>query len=171
MVLVEGKPSFTNLRYIPNGKLGPESIHPARPPGVTGPQGLPLIKPPYSRMTAYDMNTGEIAWQVPTGEGSDRVRNHPALEGLDLPALGGQSTSSGPLVTKMVLVYALRSAGSGGQDTLVAYDKATGEILGEVSLPGRALGTPMTYMIEGRQFITLALQGARMISLALTLAR
>ncbi len=75
MVLVEGKPSFTNLRYVPNGKLGPESIHPARPPAVTGPRGLPLLKPPYSRLTGYDMNRGEIVWQTPTGAGADRIRN------------------------------------------------------------------------------------------------
>ncbi len=168
MILVEGKPSFTNLRYVPNGKLGPESIHPARPGPATGPQGLPLIKPPYSRMTAYDLNTGDIAWQVPTGPGLDRIRNHPALEGLDLPPLGGQRTTSGPLVTKTLLVYGLAlpsRRGDGG--TLVAYDKATGETVGEVALPGRPLGTPMTYMADGRQFIVLTLQGAQMVSLAL----
>ena len=139
-----------------------------RPGPVRGPQGLPLIKPPYSRMTAYDLNTGDIAWQVPTGPGLDRIRDHPALEGLDLPQLGGQRTASGPLVTKTLLVYGLALAsrrGDGG--TLVAYDKATGETEGEVALPGRPLGTPMTYMADGRQFITLTLQGAQMVSLAL----
>ena len=167
MVLVEGKPSFTNLRYVPNGKLGPESIHPARPPAVTGPRGLPLIKPPYSRMTAYDMNRGEIVWQTPTGPGADRIRDHPALAGLDLPPLGGQHTTSGPLVTSTLLVHGLGPAGRDDSAWLVAYDKATGAVLGRVALPARPLGTPMTYMVDGRQFIVLTLQGAQMVALAL----
>ena len=167
MVLVEGKPSFTNLQYVPNGKLGPESIHPDRPPAVTGPRGLPLIKPPYSRLTAYDMNRGEIAWQTPTGPGADRIRNHPALAGLDLPPLGGQHTTSGPLVTRTLLVHGLGPAGPGDSSWLVAYDKATGAVFGRVGLPARPLGTPMTYMIDGRQFIVLTLQGAQMVALAL----
>ncbi|MDP7478260.1 MAG: hypothetical protein QGI10_03230, partial [Vicinamibacterales bacterium] len=167
MVLVEGKPSFTNLRYVPNGKLGPESIHPARPPRVTGPQGLPLMKPPYSRMTAYDMNRGEIAWQTPTGPGADRVRNHPALAGLELPPLGGQQTTSGTLITKTLLVLGLGPAGPNDSSRLVAYDKATGDVLGQAALPARPLGTPMTYVIDDRQFIVLTLQGAKMVALAL----
>ncbi|MDA1095045.1 MAG: PQQ-binding-like beta-propeller repeat protein [Acidobacteria bacterium] len=170
MVLVEGKPSFTNLRYVPNGKLGPESVHPDRPPAVTGPQGLPLIKPPYSRLTAYDMNRGEIAWQTPTGVGSDRIRNHPALAGLDLPPLGGQNTTSGPLITKTLVMLGLGPAGATDSSALVAYDKATGTPLAQVALPSRPLGTPMTYAIDGRQFIVLTLQGAQMVALALPAA-
>ncbi|HIE92828.1 MAG TPA: hypothetical protein EYQ83_08175 [Acidobacteria bacterium] len=167
MVLVEGKPSYTNLRYVPNGKLGPESIHPARPPAVTGPQGLPLVKPPYSRLTAYDMNRGEIVWQTPTGPGADRIRNHPALAGLDLPPLGGQMTTSGPLVTKTLVMLGLGPAGSTDSAQLVAYDKATGVPLGQVALPARPLGTPMTYLVQGRQFVVLTLVGAQMVALAL----
>ena len=167
MVLVEGKSSYTNLRYVPNGKLGPESIHPARPPAVTGPRGLPLIKPPYSRLTAYDMNRGEIVWQTPTGAGADRIRNHPALAGLELPPLGGQQTTSGPLVTKTLVVLGLGPTGADDSAWLVAYDKATGAVRGRVALPARPLGTPMTYQIDGRQFIVLTLQGAQMVALAL----
>ena len=167
MILVEGRPSFTNLRYVPNGKLGPESIHPARPPAVTGPRGLPLIKPPYSRLVAYDMNRGEIAWQTPTGPGADRIRNHPALAGLDLPPLGGQATTSGPLVTRTVVMLGLGPAGSGDNSWLVAYDKATGEAVGRAALPARPLGTPMTYLIDGRQYVALTLQGAQLVALAL----
>ncbi len=167
MVLVEGKPSFTNLRYVPNGKLGPESIHPDRPPAVTGPRGLPLIKPPYSRLTAYDMNRGEIAWQTPTGPGQDRIRNHPALAGLDLPPLGGQMTTSGPLVTKTLVMLGLGPAGPNDSAVLAAYDKASGVQLGQAALPARPLGTPMTYSINGRQFIVLTLVGAQMVALAL----
>ena len=167
MVLVEGKPSFTNLRYVPNGKLGPESIHPARPPAVTGPRGLPLLKPPYSRLTGYDMNRGEIVWQTPTGAGADRIRNHPALAQLDLPLLGGQQTTSGPLVTKTLVVLGLGPTGPNDSAWLVAYDKATGAEQGRVALPARPLGTPMTYLVDGRQFIALTLQGAQMVGLSL----
>ncbi|MEE2637487.1 MAG: PQQ-binding-like beta-propeller repeat protein [Acidobacteriota bacterium] len=167
MILVEGKPSYTNIRYVPNGKLGPESIHPSRPPAVTGPQGLPLLKPPYSRLTAYDMNEGEIAWQSPTGLGADRIREHRALAGLDLPPLGGQMTTSGPLVTKTLVMLGLGPAGSEDSSWLTAYDKATGDILGQVPLPSRPLGTPMTYLVGGRQYIALTLQGARLVALAL----
>ena len=158
----------TPLPYVPNGKIGPPSIHPARPAPPTGPQGLPLVKPPYSRMTAYNLNTGEIAWQVPTGPGSDALKNHTALKGVTLPALGGQGGPSGPLVTKTLLIYGLISAsGPGGASKLVAYDKATGATIAEVSLPASILGTPMTYMIGGKQYIALTLQGAQMIALAL----
>jgi len=74
------------------------------------PQGLPLIKPPYSRMTAYDLNTGTIAWQVPTGAGQDGVRSHPALAGLSLPDLGGQGGLGGALITNTLVIYGLLSS-------------------------------------------------------------
>lgn len=166
-LLVEGQPSFTDLKYVPNGKLGPQSIHPAQPPPPSGPQGLPLIKPPYSRMTAYNLNTGTIAWQVPTGPGQDVIRNHPALKGLSLPALGGQGGQGGPLMTRTLLVYGLAAAGRTDTAKLVAYDKATGTTLGEVALPASPLGTPMTYAISGRQFIAVTLTNGTMVSLAL----
>ena len=91
----------------------PKAIHPAPLPPPNGPEGLPLIKPPYSRMTAYNLNTGEIAWQVPTGPGQDGIRNHQALKGLNLPALGGQGGQGGPLVTKTLLIYGLMSCRPG----------------------------------------------------------
>ena len=85
---------------------------PARNPPM--PEGLPLFKPPYSRITAIDMNTGEHAWMVPAGNG-DRIRNHPRLKGLNLPPLGGDSTFSGPLLTKTLLIYALTTGGIDGR--------------------------------------------------------
>lgn len=159
----------TPLPYVPNGKIGPPSVHPARPAPPAGPQGLPLLKPPYSRMTAYNLNTGTIAWQVPTGPGQDGIRHHPALAGLTLPDLGGQGGLGGPLVTKTVLIYGLLSS-SGRADRggrLVAYDKATGALLGAVPLPGAPLGTPMTYAINGKQYVALTLLGGQLISLAM----
>jgi quinoprotein glucose dehydrogenase len=92
---------------------------PARSPQM--PQGLPLFKPPYSRMTAIDMNTGDHNWMVPAGTG-ERIRNHPMLTGVDLPALGGDSTFSGPLLTKTLVIYALTTGGPAGGARLVAYD-------------------------------------------------
>jgi len=129
---------------------------PGRSPQM--PQGLPLLKPPYSRVTAIDMNTGEHAWMIPAGEGR-RVRNLPQLKGLNLPPLGGDSTYSGPLATKTLLVYALTTGGSSGGPRLIALEKASGRELAAVDLPGVAIGTPMTYLLDGRQYVALTVQG------------
>ncbi len=123
----------------------------------TMPQGLPLLKPPYSRMTAIDLNAGDHAWMQPNGDG-DRYRNHPRLRDLDLPPLGGEG-HGGPLLTKTLLVSALSAGGSDGGPRLVARDKASGEIVGSIDLPGGAIGTPMTYMHEGAQYIALTIGG------------
>ena len=133
----------------------------------TMPQGLPLLKPPYSRMTAIDLNEGEHAWMQPNGDG-DRYRNHPLLRDLDLPPLGGEG-HAGPLLTKTLLVSALSAGGSDGGPRLVARDKASGEIVGSIDLPGGAIGTPMTYMHEGAQYIALTIGGEVPGLIALTL--
>ena len=151
----------SNLLYIQT---------PGRNP--TMPEGLPLFKPPYSRITAIDMNSGNHAWMVPAGTG-DRIRNNPRLKGLNLPALGGDSTFSGPLLTKTLLIYALTAGGSKGGPRLVAYDKALGREVASVDLPGAAIGTPMTYLLDGKQYIAITVQGRtstdvpELISLAL----
>ena len=138
-----------------------------QPSGPQMPQGLPLLKPPYSRMSAVDMNTGEYAWQVPTGEGS-RYRNHPRLRDLNLPPLGGDNGSNGPLLTKTLLFYCLTAGGTNEGPRLVAYDKATGDEIGSVDLPSGAIGTPMTYMVDGKQYIALTVGGGpRLITFAL----
>lgn len=167
MVLTKGPAASTNLSYVRNGSFGPESVHPDHPEPPVGPGGLPLLKPPYSRMTAYDLNKGEIAWQVPTGMGQDSIRNNPLLKGLNLPALGGQGGQGGPLITKTVLVYGLLVGRSAGQ--LVAYDKKTGSVLGQVALPAPPLGTPMTYLQNGKQFIALTLLNGDLVALSLPL--
>src|SRR5439155_26589674 len=128
------------------------------PPRNPRMQGLPLFKPPYSRMTAINMNTGDHVWMVPTGSG-ERTRNLPALQGLKLPPLGGDVSMSGPLLTRTLLIYALTTGGTKGGPRLVAYDKATGKELGSADLPGTAIGTPMTYMIDGKQYIALTVDG------------
>ena len=133
------------------------------------PQGLPLFKPPYTRMTAIDMNTGDHAWMQPLGNG-DRIRNHPMLRHLDLPPLGGDSEDHGPLLTKTLLISALSAGGANDGPQLVARDKATGEVLAAIDLPRGALGTPMTYMLDGRQYIALTIGGEpvpELIALAL----
>ena len=126
--------------------------------GPVMPLGLPLWKPPYTRMTAIDMNTGEHAWMAPTGRG-DRIRNHPMLRDLDLPALGGDAARTGPLLTKTLLIHALTTGGTSGGPRLVAYDKVTGAELASVDLPAGALGSPMTYLLDGRQHIALTVGG------------
>ena len=135
--------------------------------GPQMPQGLPLFKPPYSRMTAIDMNTGEHAWWVPTGDGN-RYRNHPRLRALNLPPLGGDNGTNGPLLTKTLLIYCLTAGGTNEGPRLVAYDKLDGTELASVDLPSGAIGTPMTYMVNGRQYIALTVGGGpRLIAFAL----
>ena len=132
----------------------------------TMPQGLPLFKPPYSRMTAVDLNAGDIAWMRPNGDGN-RIRNHPLLRDLDLPPVGGDGRG-GPLVTKTLLISALTAGGTNEGPRLVARDKATGQIVGSVDLPTGAIGTPMTYLVDGRQHIALTVgAGPRLIAFAL----
>jgi quinoprotein glucose dehydrogenase len=122
--------------------------------GLVMPQGLPLFKPPYSRMTAINMNTGDHLWMVPLGDGNN-VRNHPLLKSLNLPPVGGDSSYSGPLVTRTLLISALTRGGRNDGPRLVARDKATGQELGSVDLPGLPIGTPMTYLADGKQYIAL----------------
>ena len=127
-------------------------------------QGLPLIKPPYDQITAYNMNTGDIIWQKTHSSTPDDIRNHPALKGLNLPRLGQPGrTFIGVLTTKNLVI-----AGEGGVHTneagrrialLRAYDKATGADVGAVEMPNRQTGSPMSYQIDGRQFIVLAVSG------------
>ena len=121
------------------------------------PPGVPLLKPPYSRITAIDMNEGEHTWMQPNGDGN-RFRNHPLLRDLDLPPLGGDGRG-GIVVTSTLLVSALTAGGTDDGPRLVARDKATGEIVGSVDLPASAIGTPMTYMHEGMQYIALTIGG------------
>jgi len=125
-------------------------------------QGLPLVKPPYGRISAIDLNRGEILWQIAHGETPDNIRNNPALKGLDIPRTGRPGII-GTLVTKSLLV-----AGEAGFFTtpngqrgamLRAYDKATGKEVGAVYMPAPQSGSPMTYMVNGRQYLVVAISG------------
>jgi quinoprotein glucose dehydrogenase len=125
-------------------------------------QGLPLIKPPYGRITAFDLNKGDLVWQIAHGETPDNIKNHPALKGLNIPRTG-RPGRIGTLVTKTLVI-----AGEGGFNTLAngqrgaylrAYDKATGADIGTVAMPAPQTGSPMTYMVNGRQYIAVAISG------------
>jgi len=126
-------------------------------------QGLPLIKPPYSTISAIKLDTGEIAWQIPHGETPDAIRNHAALKGLTIPRTGQSGYNIGTLVTKTLLI-----AGDGQVTTtdahprgamLRAYDKASGKEVGSVWMPAPQSGSPMTYMWQGKQYIVIAVSG------------
>jgi len=124
---------------------------------ATLPGGLPLLAPPYNVLTAYDMNKGEIAWQVPNGAATPQnIKDVFAKLGLnDVPPTGIPS-QSGLMVTKTML---FGTEGSGGRPLLHAYDKKTGEHIAEVTMPATSSGVPMTYMYQNRQFVVLAVGG------------
>ena len=105
-------------------------------------QGLRLLKPPYGRITAYNMNKGEIAWQIPNGDTPQAVKNNPALKGLTIPKTGSPS-QAGLLVTKTLL---FAGEGAGGQAVFHAYDKATGAEIWQTPIPGPQISLPMTYV-------------------------
>ncbi len=119
------------------------------PAAVPTVQGLPIVKPPYGRITAIDLKTGTIAWQRVNGDTPWYMKNHPLLAGLDLPPMGSRSRA-GLLATKTLL---FAGEGAGGQPYFRALDKATGETLWEIELPGVQIGLPMTYLHEGRQYV------------------
>ena len=119
--------------------------------GWGGPQGLPIHKPPYSKITAIDMNTGEHVWEIPVGEAGAQLRRHPALQGLDLSGVGGRGRAV-MMATKTLL---LATEGSQGPPVLNAHDKATGQKLGSIELPAPGMYGMMTYMHEGRQYIVV----------------
>src|SRR5262245_20472979 len=130
--------------------------------GNINPGGLPFLKPPYGRITAIALDRGEIVWQVPHGETPDNVRTNPALKGLNLPRTG-QSGAVGALVTRTLVI-----AGDPQTTTLPdrprgamlrAYDKKTGQEVGAVYMPGPQSGTPMTYQLNGKQYIVVAVSG------------
>ncbi len=126
------------------------------------PQGLPLLKPPYGRITAIDLDRGEFVWQVAHGETPDSVRNHRALQGLTIPRTG-QSGAVGALVTRTLVIAGDPLATTGPNRPrgamLRAYDKKTGREVGDVFMPAQQSGTPMTYSVNGRQYIVVAISG------------
>ena len=125
--------------------------------------GLPLIKPPYGTITAINLDEGKIIWQIAHGETPDIVRNYPAFKGLDIPRTGQQTYNIGTLITKTLVI-----AGEGQVTTtadhprgamLRAYDKQSGKEVGAVYMPAPQSGSPMTYMVKGKQYIVVAVSG------------
>ena len=125
--------------------------------------GLPLMKPPYGTISAINLDTGEIVWQIAHGETPDVVRNSPALKGMTIPRTGQETYNIGTLVTKSLVI-----AGEGQVTTtsdhprgamLRAYDKKTGKEVGAVFMPAPQTGSPMTYMHNGKQYIVVAVSG------------
>ncbi len=125
--------------------------------------GLPLLKPPYGTISAINLDKGEIVWQIAHGETPDVVRNYPALKGMNIPRMGQETYNIGTLVTKTLVI-----AGDGQITTtsdhprgamLRAYDKKTGKEVGAVYMPAPQSGSPMTYMVNGKQYIVVAVSG------------
>lgn len=160
--IIDGNPDRTNLRYVKGRRLW-----------IGGPRGLPLFKPPYGRITAFDMTKGEIVWQVPNGNGP---RNHPAIRHLSLGRLGRPGRPS-PLLTKTLLFIGegSRARAERGADRIPegmpveivtnygepwfrAYDKLNGDVLWEIELPGGTTGAPMSYMHKGKQYVVVAIE-------------
>jgi len=149
--LVPGNPTETNLRF----RASTRALLP-------GPRGLPLVKPPYGRITALNLNRGTQAWMTPNGDGP---RHHPAIKHLNLPPMG-QAVRAAPLVTKTLLFVTegdqvnVRTPPGGGGRKMRAFDKATGQVVWETTLDAGSTGTLMTYRHRGQQFIVVAIGGA-----------
>ena len=167
-------PARSDMNFI-NGQARDPNAPPPAPAAAAAPagegggpaltvQGLPLLKPPYGTITATDLNRGEIVWQVAHGETPDAVRNHPALKGLNIPRTGRPAGRIGTLVTKTLVIagepgfFTMPNGQRGAM--LRAYDKATGAEVGAVPMPAPQTGSPMTYMLNGRQYLAVPISGA-----------
>jgi quinoprotein glucose dehydrogenase len=166
-------PTVSDMEYVsgtPNS-----TPHPGRamgaPPVPANPEsgelvltvrGLPLLKPPYGRITAINLDKGEIVWQIAHGETPDEVRNNPALKGLTIPRTG-RAGLVGTLTTKTLVIAGesgFLTTPSGARGAMLrAYDKATGKETGAVYMPAPQSGSPMTYMLNGQQYIVVAISG------------
>ncbi len=155
----------------PGDGVGADAPPPPKTPPASGGggggrlsvDGLPLLKPPYSTISAINLDTGAIAWQIPHGETPDFIRNNPALKGLNIPRTGQPGYQIGTLVTKSLVI-----AGDGVVTTtadhprgamLRAYDKASGKEVGAVWMPAPQSGSPMTYSVNGKQYLIVAVSG------------
>jgi quinoprotein glucose dehydrogenase len=125
-------------------------------------QGLPLVKPPYGVLSAINLDKGELMWQVPHGDTPDAVRNNAALKGVNIPKTG-QGGSVGLLVTKTLVVVGDPQVTTTSEHPrgamLRGYDKATGKEIGTVLMPAPQSGSPMTYSVNGTQYIVVAVSG------------
>lgn len=151
--LQEADPEKSNLRYVRGGAMN-----------VGGPQGLPLTKPPYGRIVATNLNSGEQEWMIPHGEG---IRQKIIDMGILDPGPVGGPSRTGPLLTKTLLFVAQVD---NGRNVMRAFDKATGAVVHEIDLPLPPQGSPMTYAVEGQQYLSIAIGGgpdSRLFTLSL----
>jgi quinoprotein glucose dehydrogenase len=156
-VYISSSPSAYVIALRPNTPApNAPPANPALPPfdyvtggGAAFPtlQGLSILKPPYGRITAYDMNKGTIAWQIANGDTPANVKNNPKLQGLNILKTGS------PRLVGLMVTKTLLFAGDGTNPLLHAYDKKTGEDIAQIPMPGMQTGVPMTYVHQGRQFI------------------
>ena len=149
---LETSPETSDMDYI--ALMGSTAI---------GPFGLPLVKPPYGRITAIDLNTGEHKWMVANADTPQWIKDLPALKGVRIPRTG-LPDRVGMLVTK-TLLFAGEGSGLYGTDgaggnKFRSYDKATGEIISTLELPANQCGLPMTYSVNGKQYIVVAVGAA-----------
>jgi quinoprotein glucose dehydrogenase len=125
-------------------------------------QGLSLVKPPYAVISAIDLDRGDLKWQVPYGETPDAVRNNPSLKGVKLPDNTGQPGSVGLVVTRTLVILGdsqVTSVQHPRGAMLRAYDKTTGKEVGAVLMPAPQSGSSMTYSVDGKQYIIVAVSG------------
>lgn len=152
-------PNTTGTTLSEWANAGPGAT--SRPP--RHPAGIPIWKPPYSRITAIDMNTGDHSWMIPTGETPNRIKNNPALEGVDIG-----NTGTGALVpmvvTKNMLVYS--DAASDGTPMLYAINKDSGEIMAQIEAPARSSYGMSSWVHDGHQYIILQ-TGSTLTAMAL----
>ena len=181
--VVKGDPKFTENEYVrgvagvtsrPAAAMGDVSAGPGtnNAQGVNSNDGfrsgqntidgLPILKPPYGTITAINLASGNTDWQIAHGETPDSIKNHPALKGLKIPRTGRPGLL-GPMVTKSLVICGeagMATTPSGARGAMLrAYDKDTGEEKGAVYLPAPQSGSPMSYMLGGRQYIVLAVSG------------
>ena len=182
--LVQPDPAVSDMRYVAGRGGAPGRGAAGAGPGRGGPgrggrgggaaggdegpgrgitiKGLPLLKPPYGILSAIDLNKGELAWQIAHGETPDNVRNSPELKGLTIPRTGRPGLV-GPLLTKTLVIigeagFATTPSGARGA-MLRAYDKASGKEVGAVYIPAPQTGSPMTYQLDGEQYLVVAISG------------
>jgi mono/diheme cytochrome c family protein len=163
MAWVSGREGVQSRASQAMGGARPGGGGSGSPPPSPTVRGLPLLKPPYGSLVAINLDKGDIAWKIAHGETPDNVRNSPELKGLKIPRTGRPGLLS-PLVTKTLVI--IGEAGffttpSGARGAMLrAYDKATGKEMGAVYMPAPQSGSPMTYMLNGKQYIVLAISGA-----------
>jgi quinoprotein glucose dehydrogenase len=165
-------PSRTQLQVLALAKNPDSDIDLSQGFGVRAPrvQGLQIVKPPYGRVTAIDMNSGDHVWMIANADTPDNIKNHPLLEGIDIPRTG-IPTRAGVLLTKTLLFIAEGTGGAGASPIFRAVDKATGDIVAEIELPANQGGIPFTYEHAGKQyvamFITSGSSAAELVAYAL----